>query len=177
MCPIQEKLTWRRNSQHTSRTRSLQAQPSSYSVVTYWVPHSRAHFDKLRSVAFFTLKSDFFVSLKQDFPQIVGAAIITQALRRMTTVLLFHSYLSCHLPPPSSLVPFLSPWCTVPRYLGNSADMFCSPFSQHSLALEGRCTLLVLLSSTPKKPMWTAPSNPRLTFTLPETTADIQNTK
>ncbi len=112
---------------------------------------SRAHFDKLRSVAFSILKSDFCVSLKQDFPQILGAAIIIQTLQRVTTILLFHSYLSCHLPPPSSLVPFLSPWCTVPRYLGNAAVMFCSPFSRHSLALEGRCTLLVLLSSTPKK--------------------------
>lgn len=42
MCPIQEKLTWRRNSQHTSRTRSMQAQPCSYSVVTYWVPRKGA---------------------------------------------------------------------------------------------------------------------------------------
>ncbi len=91
------------------------------------------------------------MSLKQDFPQILGAAIIIQTLQRVTTILLFHSYLSCHLPPPSSLVPFLSPGCTVPRYLGNAAVMFCSPFSRHSLALEGRCTLLVLLSSTPKK--------------------------
>lgn len=33
---------------------------------------SRTHFDKLRCVALFTLKSEFLVSLKQDFPQIVG---------------------------------------------------------------------------------------------------------
>lgn len=110
--------------------------------------------------------------LEAGLPSNCGSRIIIQPTHRVTTVLLFHSYLSSHLPPPSSLVPFLSPWCTVPRYLGNTVVMFCSPFSRHSLALEGRCTLLVLLSSTPKKPMWTAPSNPRLTFTLPETTAE-----
>lgn len=89
--------------------------------------------------------------LEAGLPSNCGSTIIIQPTQRVTTVLLFHSYLSSHLPPPSSLVPFLSPWCPVPRYLGNAVVMFCSPFSRHSLALEGRCTLLVLLSSTPKK--------------------------
>lgn len=128
---------------------------------------SRTHFDKLRCAALFTRV------LEAGLPSNCGSAIITrQPMQRVTTVLLFHSYLSSHPPSPSSLAPSLSPWCSVPRYLGNALVMFCSPFSRHSLALEGRRTPLVLLSSTPKQPMWTAPSNPRLTFTLPETTAE-----
>lgn len=111
--------------------------------------------------------------LEAGLPLNCGSAIIIrQPMQRVTSVLLFHSYLSSHPASPSSHAPFLSPRCSVPRYLGNALVMFCSPFSRHSLALEGRRTPLVLLSSTPKQPMWTAPSNPRLTFTLPETTAE-----
>lgn len=127
---------------------------------------SRTHFDKLRCAALFTLCPWSRTSLKLWECDHYTATYAEGDHRSLISLLPVQ-------PSPFPLIPcFLSPWCSVPRYLGNALVMFCSPFSRHSLALEGRRTPLVLLSSTPKQPMWTAPSNPRLTFTLPETTAE-----
>lgn len=108
---------------------------------------SRTHFDKLRCVALFTLKSEFLVSLKQDFPQIVGVRSLYNLRRGWPPFSYFTPTCPAISLPPHPLFPFFH--CGVLFHVTLATQWLCSALHSAGILLPWRADALCLSSCHP----------------------------